>query len=114
MVRLRMININPDFGTTSARLSALDMPSMPSLAHLPFDERYLVEALLSHSRVMVPEVSQLLKAVERCRYPHRTLVLEGLFKWTRRGDIAEDVTRMGLIRLVGPANLTVQTSPDVS
>lgn len=73
------------------------MPSLPSLAHLPFDERYLVEALLSHSRVTAPEVRRFLKAVEHYRRPQRTQIMEGLFKWTRRGDIAEDVTRMAVI-----------------
>lgn len=102
MVRLRMINISPDFGTPSAKLSARNMPSLPSLTHLPFDERYLVEALLSHSRVTVPEIRQFLTTVEHYRRPYRTLIMEGLFKWTRRGDITEDVTRMVLTRVLTP------------
>ena len=95
MVRLRLVGLGPDFSTPSAPAVPRAMPSWPSVSGildgLDFEIRYLVEGLLSHGTLTVPEVGDLMKSLERFQRSDRVLILEGLFKWTRRGTINIDV-----------------------
>ena len=100
MVRLKLINLNPDFSTPTAPLTEKPMPSWPSvvlssLEDIPFEMRYLVEALVSHGTVMLPEVGDLMRSLGRYRFTldEKIRILEGLFTWTRRNDIDSDVRR---------------------
>lgn len=95
MVRLRMIHLEPDFSTPTRLVPMQPISSAQSiedlLSSLPFEKRYLVEALLSHGTVTVPELPELLHALTRYRRDDQTIVLEGLFKWTRRASVKQDI-----------------------
>lgn len=71
-----------------------DWATIESLLYdMRFDKRYLVEAVISHGIVVVPEVPDLLKSLTRYRHDDQIRVLEGLFKWTRHGPIGVDIRR---------------------
>ncbi|KAI0090965.1 RdRP-domain-containing protein [Irpex rosettiformis] len=98
MVRLRMLNLYPDFDdATRPVLDVLPMPrwSEPGIQQLmkaqSFSIRYLVEALLTHGSLSIPELAELFSALSRMPSSRRTLVLEGLFMWTRRDTITSDL-----------------------
>lgn len=111
MVRLRLINLHPDFSTPTASSTVWQMPSWASVSssldNIPFEMRYLIEALVSHGTVTVPEVGDLLCGLRRYRSDDRLDLLEGLFKWTRRGSIDTDLRRE--FSVVGVLNI-----PDLS
>ena len=62
---------------------------------LPFEMRYLVEALVTHGKVILPEVDRLMRCLDQHRFTDsdKIGILEGLFIWTRRGDIDADIRR---------------------
>ena len=97
MVRLRMIHLDPNFSTPTAHTVEQRLPSWMSieaiLVKFDFEMRYLMKGLLSHGAVFVPELDDLTKALGRFRPVDRTRILEGLFKWTRRGPIDVDMKR---------------------
>ncbi|KAI0337237.1 RdRP-domain-containing protein [Trametopsis cervina] len=96
MVRLRIVNLDPDF----ADPTATDLPPAPMIRwsslvqetmSLSFPIRYLVEALITHNIVLLAEARQLIEALQRVRLDIQAAVLEGLFMWTRRSSIAVDL-----------------------
>ncbi|EKM49158.1 uncharacterized protein PHACADRAFT_201955 [Phanerochaete carnosa HHB-10118-sp] len=96
MVRLRMINLDPDFSTPTEHVPVQAMPGAEfvdrCLQCLPFDKRYLIEALLSHGTITIPEVDELLRALAHYqRDDDQIVILEGLFKWTRQASIEKDL-----------------------
>jgi hypothetical protein len=96
MVRLRMLNLFPDFDdATAAEPPPIIMPRLSSfsamLGEISFEIRYLIDALLSHGTVSLPEVEEMLQRLSRFSSSHRVMILEGLFAWTRRGNITADI-----------------------
>ncbi|KAI0752286.1 RdRP-domain-containing protein [Irpex lacteus] len=98
MVRLRMLNLYPDFDdATIPEPDPLpmprwrDLPLRTLLTDLSFAIRYLIEALLSHGNISIPEILELLSVLSHVPADRRPLVLEGLFKWTRQTNITADV-----------------------
>ncbi|KAI0695361.1 RdRP-domain-containing protein [Cytidiella melzeri] len=109
MVRLRMINLYPDFqDATAVEPPPTFMPRWSSFEYLMVNEtftiRYLVEALLSHCKVLLPEVPDLFRALSRMPASRRSTALEGLFMWTRRHTIAMDLKEV--IRRVSPPTVS--------
>lgn len=97
MVRLRLINLEPDFGNPTTPAISRPLPLWSHitaiLESLTFELHYLVEGLLSHGSITVPEVGDLVTSLRRFRPDDQVLILEGLFKWTRRGSIDVDIRR---------------------
>ena len=97
MVRLRLLHLDPDFVTPTAEIITKPMPVYSNAKRVfegaTFEERYLLEALLSHGTVTVPEVLDTWTTINRYRYENRLHIMEGLFKWTRVGSIDEDIRR---------------------
>lgn len=95
MVRLRLLRINPDFFHPSIPPSLHQLPNWSftekSVAHWSFSDRYLLESLLSHGTVTLPEVSDLVKSIHEYYTTNSTLVLEGLSKRKRRSSIEHDL-----------------------
>ena len=97
MVRLKLLNLFPDFDdATAVEPPPIPMPRWSSFSTIlekeSFEIRYLIEALLSHGVVSLPEVGQMLQRLSRMIFVHRSMVLEGLFAWNRRDSIAADIT----------------------
>ena len=67
------------------------MPVWPDLTHLQYTIRFLVEGLLSHGTFSVPEIGDLLTELRRYQPEFHEPILEGLFRWTRRGALCRDL-----------------------
>ena len=93
MVRLRLIHLDPDFSTPNAKLQTQKLPNHWILPR-DFEERYLIEALLSHGTITIPEIEDTILCINRYRQDFRLTLLEGLFKWNRSGTIDKDIRRM--------------------
>ena len=96
MVRLRVLGLHPDFND-AARLEPNPMP-MPrwssqllNLQPMPFPVRFLIEALLSHGNIALPELDDLLPELSRIPPSRQHPILEGLFTWNRRSTITVDM-----------------------
>lgn len=96
MVRLRLLDLFPDFSNPARPpMRTLPMPSWQQmnsdLAQQPFELRYLLEGLLTHGLVTLPEIRPLMSLISRIRLNRQLEILEGLFKWTRQGSIGHDL-----------------------
>lgn len=111
MQKLRMLNVNVEIGSADSDNDHVEPqlvwpPSSPSgrarVNSMPFDEQYLIEALLSHGIVTLPEVGTLLDAVLRIPQHLRLATLEGLFMWTRGRALTHDLRSKSSTRQTAP------------
>ncbi len=122
MVRLRMLNLYPDFDdATIPEPDPLpmprwrDLPLRTLLTDLSFAIRYLIEALLSHGNISIPEILELLSVLSHVPADRRPLVLEGLFKWTRQTNITADVRGVSIgLTATTPLILAVEVARRIS
>ena len=98
MVRFRMMGLRPDFDdATRPELDPMPTPSWCEykiqrlMSRQSFSIRYLVEALLMHGRVSLPELDELFALLPRIPSSRQQSILEGLFAWTRSGTITADL-----------------------
>lgn len=66
-------------------------PDAHCIADWSFSDRYLLESLLSHGTVTLPEVRALVRTIGEHFAAISTLVLEGLSKTKRRSTIESDL-----------------------
>ena len=98
MVRFRMMGLRPDFDdATRPELDPIPTPRWCEskiqrlMNRQSFPIRYLVEALLMHGRVSIPELDELFALLPRIPSSRQQSILEGLFAWTRSGTITADL-----------------------